>query len=174
MNLLGRKRLAAFGAHHDRIEVLAAFAVLMQQWPPAFVDHVRVTPMHERHHDRIESESRRGKDVFMPFGRFLIAVFVDKPAPLPYMVANALIRMAVLSLLAFLVGRTRAQSRALEERLAELVTMCAWSRTVEYEGEWISFEQYLKKRFNLETSHGISPAQAEKIFGAAKAKQPES
>ena len=30
MNLLGRKRLTAFGAHHYRIEVLAAFAVLMQ------------------------------------------------------------------------------------------------------------------------------------------------
>ncbi len=72
MNLLGRKRFTAFGAHHDRIEVLTAFAMLMQQRPSAFVDHVRVTPMHDCHHDRIEIESLMGEDVFVPFRRFLI------------------------------------------------------------------------------------------------------
>lgn len=50
-------------------------------------------------------------------------------------------------------------------RLQHLVTICAWSRTVEYEGEWLSFENYLERRFNLSTSHGISPAEAEKAFG---------
>ncbi len=72
MNFLGRKRLAAFGAHHDRIEVLAAFAVLMQQRPPACVDHVRVTPVHDRHHDRIEIEALLREDVLMALGRLLI------------------------------------------------------------------------------------------------------
>src|SRR5215212_7968291 len=72
MDFLRIKRLAAFGAHHYRIEVLAAFAVLMQQRPPAFVDHVRVTPMHERHHDWIEIESFLGENILMPFGRLLI------------------------------------------------------------------------------------------------------
>jgi CHASE3 domain sensor protein len=52
-------------------------------------------------------------------------------------------------------------------RLQNLVTICAWSRTVEYEGEWLSFEEYLDRRFNLSTSHGISPAEAEKAFGPA-------
>ena len=54
--------------------------------------------------------------------------------------------------------------------LQNLVTVCAWSRTVEDEGEWLSFEQYLLKRFNLGTSHGISPAEAEKIL--SKVNQP--
>ena len=72
MNLLGRKRLTAFRAHHDRIEVLAAFAVLMQQRPPAGVDHVRVTPVHDCHHDWIEIEPFLGENVFMSFGRLLI------------------------------------------------------------------------------------------------------
>ena len=49
-----------------------------------------------------------------------------------------------------------------------LVTVCAWSRTVEYEGEWISFEQYLLRRFNLNTSHGIPPDEAEKVFGETR------
>ena len=106
--------------------------------------------------------------VLLPIGRFLIAVFLDKPAPFTYMVANALIRVAVLVLLAFLVGRTARQTKALREQVAGLVTVCAWSRTVEYKGEWISFEEYLKRRFNLDTSHGISPAEAQKAFADLK------
>lgn len=49
-------------------------------------------------------------------------------------------------------------------KLQRLVTICAWSRTVEYENEWISFEEYLHRRFNLNASHGISPAEAEKAL----------
>ncbi len=51
-----------------------------------------------------------------------------------------------------------------------LVTVCAWSRTVEYEGEWLSFEQYLRRRSHLDTSHGLSPAEAERAFGPAEHK----
>lgn len=40
----------------------------------------------------------------------------------------------------------------------ELVTLCAWTRTVRYEGEWISVEDYLERRYGVRTSHGISPA----------------
>lgn len=50
-------------------------------------------------------------------------------------------------------------------QLQDLVTVCAWSRTVEYEGEWLSFEKYLLRRFGLNTSHGIAPEAAEKVFG---------
>lgn len=102
--------------------------------------------------------------VFLPLGRLFIAEFVDHPSPNVYIALNALIRMAVLASLAFLVDRTARQTKALRERVAGLVTVCAWSRTVEYEGEWISFEDYLKRRFDLDTSHGISPAEAEKAF----------
>ena len=106
--------------------------------------------------------------VLLPIGRFLIAVFIDKPAPLIYMAANALIRVGVLLFMAYLVGRTARQTKALQERVEGLVTMCAWSRTVEYKGEWISFEDYLKRRFNLDTSHGVSPAEAKNFFANLK------
>lgn len=102
--------------------------------------------------------------VVLPLGRFVIAEFVDHPAPLPYIIANTLIRIGVLSFLAFLVSRTARQTRELEARVSGLVTICAWSKTVEYEGEWLSFEAYLKRRFDLETSHTISPAEIEKHF----------
>lgn len=102
--------------------------------------------------------------VLLPVGRFFIAVFLDHPSPLPYMVANALIRVAVLVFMAYLVSRTARQTRELEKRYSGLVTVCAWSHTIEYEGQWISFEEYLKRRFNIDTSHGISPAEAQKVF----------
>ncbi len=103
--------------------------------------------------------------VLLPLGRFFIAEFVDHPSPVVFMAANCLIRIAVLACMAFLVSRTARQTRELEDRVNALVTVCAWSRTVEYEGDWISFDKYLLKRFNVNTSHGISPAEAEKVFG---------
>jgi CHASE3 domain sensor protein len=48
-------------------------------------------------------------------------------------------------------------------KMEPLVTVCAWSRTIEYEGEWMSFEEYLGRRFDLRTTHGISPAEAERF-----------
>lgn len=39
----------------------------------------------------------------------------------------------------------------------EFVTLCAWTRTVRFEGEWISVESYLERRYGVRTSHGISP-----------------
>ena len=43
------------------------------------------------------------------------------------------------------------------EHYRNLVTLCAWTRSVEYEGEWISFEEYLRRKFNLSATHGMSP-----------------
>jgi CHASE3 domain sensor protein len=44
------------------------------------------------------------------------------------------------------------------EHYRNLVTLCAWTRSVEYEGEWVSFEEYLRRKFNISATHGISPA----------------
>jgi CHASE3 domain sensor protein len=48
-------------------------------------------------------------------------------------------------------------------RLQGFVKMCAWSRTIEFDGEWMSFEAYLYKRFGLETSHGMSPQELDRF-----------
>lgn len=54
---------------------------------------------------------------------------------------------------------------------AEFVTLCAWTRTVRYEGEWISVETYLQRRYGVVTSHGISPA-AESLLEAQMGPSP--
>jgi CHASE3 domain sensor protein len=43
------------------------------------------------------------------------------------------------------------------EHYRNLVTLCAWTRSVEYDGEWISFEEYLRRKFHVSATHGISP-----------------
>jgi CHASE3 domain sensor protein len=53
-------------------------------------------------------------------------------------------------------------------KMESLVTVCAWSGTIEYEGEWMSFEEYLRRRFDLQTTHGISPAEAARFKKAVK------
>lgn len=49
-------------------------------------------------------------------------------------------------------------------RLERLVTMCAWTRTIHFNGKWISFEEYLRERFSIRTSHGISPEEADRLI----------
>jgi hypothetical protein len=102
--------------------------------------------------------------VLLPLGRLLIAVYVDTPGPVHFAVLNALVRVGVLILFAYLVSRIARQTKELRERVAGLVTMCAWSRTIEHEGRWLSFEEYLKLRFDVDVTHGISPEEARKSF----------
>lgn len=101
--------------------------------------------------------------ILLPIGRSLIAAFIDHPHPLPFIVANALIRIVVLLFLAFFVVRTARQNKELQQRVNGLVTMCAWSKTIKYQGEWISFEVYLEREFGINTTHGISPAEEQKF-----------
>jgi hypothetical protein len=52
---------------------------------------------------------------------------------------------------------SRDQSQGASYSADEFVTLCAWTRSVRYEGEWISVESYLQRRYGVRTSHGISP-----------------
>ena len=57
-------------------------------------------------------------------------------------------------------------------RAQQFLHVCAWSKAVEYEGEWVSFETYLSRRFGISISHGISPVEAEKMMEAMHAELP--
>jgi CHASE3 domain sensor protein len=49
------------------------------------------------------------------------------------------------------------------ERLQQVVTVCAWTGQVKYEGQWIRLDEYLQRRFGLSVSHGLSKEAAEKM-----------
>jgi CHASE3 domain sensor protein len=62
---------------------------------------------------------------------------------------------------AFVAGVLFVASRL--ARLRRLARVCAWSRTIEFQGEWLKLEDYLERRFHMQTTHGISPAEAAKM-----------
>jgi CHASE3 domain sensor protein len=48
-------------------------------------------------------------------------------------------------------------------QMEKMVTVCAWSKTINYEGKWMSFEEYLTKRFGISVTHGMSEQVFEEI-----------
>jgi CHASE3 domain sensor protein len=50
------------------------------------------------------------------------------------------------------------------EHLRQIVTVCAWTGRVQFEGEWISLEDYLQRRFGVSVSHGLSNEAAAKMI----------
>ena len=54
------------------------------------------------------------------------------------------------------------------EKLQQVVTICAWTGQVKYEGQWIRLDEYLQRRFGLSVSHGLSKEAAEKMIAEIK------
>jgi hypothetical protein len=50
-------------------------------------------------------------------------------------------------------------------RLESLLTVCAWSHRVNHEGQWMSLERYLEKRFGIRANDGLTREQAEELRG---------
>ena len=50
------------------------------------------------------------------------------------------------------------------QRAERLITVCAWSKTIHHEGEWMTFEKYMLHRFDLMITHGISPIEADRML----------
>jgi len=48
-------------------------------------------------------------------------------------------------------------------RLESLLTVCAWSHRVNHEGQWITLERYLEKRFGIRANDGLTREQAEEL-----------
>ena len=64
--------------------------------------------------------------------------------------------VAALVVVAILGARLR--------RVRTLVRVCSWSKTVAYEDEWISYDEYLRRRFNVDITHTISPDEYAKLM----------
>jgi hypothetical protein len=66
---------------------------------------------------------------------------------------------AVVYALARWIDRFEKQYHVERHRRAEYerhVAMCAWTRRMQWEGRWVSVEEFLERRFGLTVSHGIS------------------
>jgi hypothetical protein len=101
----------------------------------------------------------------LPFGRFLIAVLVHDPASITADTANELVRVSVLSLLAFLVGHTARQSRELKVLRGRL-PMCMWCKRIRIEdGSWQDLETYIAEHSEADFSHGLCSECKQEHYG---------
>ncbi len=73
-----------------------------------------------------------------------------------------LIGAVALALLFIVIIRLRL------EKLQRVVTICAWTGLVNYEGQWIRMDEYLQRRFSLSVSHGLSKEASAKIIAEVK------
>lgn len=69
----------------------------------------------------------------------------------------------LLALAALLAGAVAWVIARRLHNLEGLIKVCAWTQRVQWKGQWISFEEYLAKRFNLHCTHGISDEAALKL-----------
>jgi len=106
--------------------------------------------------------------ILLPLGRFLIAAFLERAAPMIYLAANGLIRVAVLSFIAFLVSSAR-QTAALHERvrvLEGILPICGFCKAIRDEhGQWTQMEAYITRRSKAQFSHSICPKCIEIHYG---------
>jgi len=49
--------------------------------------------------------------------------------------------------------------------LEKLITVSAWSRKIQVDGEWVSFEEFLTNRLGVSITHGIDPDTAKELHG---------
>ena len=54
------------------------------------------------------------------------------------------------------------------EKLQQVVTVCAWTGQVKFEGQWVRLDEYLQQRFGLSVSHGLSREAADKLTSELK------
>jgi CHASE3 domain sensor protein len=84
---------------------------------------------------------------------------------------DALVRRALwsngMAVLLVALGLFALRLRQRLRRLQPLVTVCAWSRTVQDGDEWVSFEEYLHRRFGLRVTHGLSPEEVSRLMRAS-------
>jgi len=88
LHLSRAQSLIALRTDHQGIEVLAACLVPMKQGTAAFIYHMNVAPVHDRHKNWVQIEPFLREDVFIAFGAFQIR------APAQYACCHQLLQSA--------------------------------------------------------------------------------
>jgi hypothetical protein len=86
---------------------------------------------------------------------------------------RAILRTVVILLIWLWVNLATRKLLKRLHYLEEFLRVCSWCRKVDYQGEWLDMEKYLKSKFATKTSHGMCPdclkKKKDEIAAAAKA-----
>ena len=107
--------------------------------------------------------------IVLPVVRLYFNTIWNTPWTMVESSANALIRISVLSLLAYLVDRVAHQSLAqdTEVKLLEgLLPICASCKKIRDEkNDWQQLEVYITKHSEASFTHGVCPDCAKRLYG---------
>jgi hypothetical protein len=102
--------------------------------------------------------------------RFCIQQYVwGIPFTFPVAIVNAFVRLFVLLIITFLVGKLSEQTQALRARVRTLegiLPTCSFCKDIrDEEGQWHQIEAYVASRSEARFSHGVCPTCAAKHYG---------
>jgi CHASE3 domain sensor protein len=173
-HLTSLETLTANDAHHR--ERVVQLVPLVKEKMRELSDTIQLAERGQRDAALAVVATERGR-LLMERGRALLdRAFVDEQQVLRQEQADlrdGLLRRALLTygmavlLVALGIFALRLHRRL--RRLQPLVTVCAWSRTVQDGDEWVSFEEYLHRRFGLRVTHGLSPEEVARLMRASRA-----
>lgn len=87
---------------------------------------------------------------------------VEKRILLEQGIAVVLVAVTAITLIAGFIMVLRF------ERLHRIVTLCAWTGQIKDGDRWVRMEDFLKERFGLSVSHGVSKEAAEKMIAESR------
>jgi len=113
----------------------------------------------------------------------MVIVYLDELLKLPSLVFSehpfafvhqrSTLDMLLVLAVWFLVSRSTRRMLDRVRYLEEFMRVCAWCRRINFKGEWMSLEEFMRQGFDTPTTHGIC---AECLQGQqaaiAKAKHP--
>lgn len=85
---------------------------------------------------------------------------------------RATVGMLLVLAVWFLVGRFTQRALVRLHYLEKFLRVCSWCRQIDYKGQWMPLEQFMKEGFDTPTTHGICPhclAQQKAALAKAKA-----
>ena len=126
----------------------------------------------------MEKTSRLAKVILYQNIGFLVVIvlgFLDELArlsslvfwgqPFAWQFRRSTLGMLMVLAVWFLVSMSTRRILDRIRYLEKFMRVCAWCHQLDYKGEWIPFEDFLKQGFDTPTSHGICP----KCLAAQKA-----
>ncbi|GEM_PF-1341880 len=62
------------------------------------------------------------------------------------------------------------ETREIVGKLEKLIKVCAWTKRINVDGEWISLEEFMRRYLDKDVTHGISPEAYEKMLKESNVK----
>jgi hypothetical protein len=113
--------------------------------------------------------------LLLPLGRFLITALVEHRVPIPYAEVNAIVRSAVLLLLAYFIARAAGQNKQLQREvnmLQSILPVCMGCKRIRDEQDaWQTVDVYVSLHTDSTVSHGLCPDCAKSLYGVTLTKE---